>query len=131
MEAMTTRARRRERAYHTSKYPHCWKRVSLIIRRLANGMCQRCGQPYDFLEVHHLGAPYANGRPGNSHDKHDIRQENLAAICLSCHDELDLVVLIRSKKRDLRKRRAARIAAHRESVAGTGLVPLAPAQHAM
>ena len=119
---MSIRARLRERQYKTSKYPRCWKRASRIIRRLANGVCQRCGQPAEQLEVHHVGAPYIDGRPGNPHDKHDIRPENLLPICFSCHDEIEHVGAIRKTQRKRKKRRAERREAHRALGIGTGLV---------
>ena len=120
---MSARARLRERAYHLTKYPRGWRRASRIIQRLACGVCQKCGEPSDFLEVHHIGAPFASGRPGDRHDKHDIRQENLMAICTTCHDELEQVRAIRKTRREKKKRRATKRMAHRALGVGTGLVP--------
>jgi hypothetical protein len=37
------------------------------------------------LTVAHLGTAYPDGTPGDKHDKHDCRPENLAALCQSCH----------------------------------------------
>lgn len=37
------------------------------------------------LTVAHLGVPHPDGTPGNKHDKHDCRDENLAALCQKCH----------------------------------------------
>ena len=118
-----TRAKLRELSYKLTKYPRNQRRVSKIIIRLANGVCERCGKTGYKLEVHHMGAPYADGRPGNPHDKHDIRRENLTAICTDCHDELEHVRAIRKNKRKRNKRRAARFEAHRALGLGTGLVP--------
>lgn len=42
------------------------------------------------LTVAHLGAPHADGRPGDKHDKMDCRDENLAALCQRCHLRYDL-----------------------------------------
>jgi hypothetical protein len=83
------------------RYPTNWRKVSLLIRRLAGWRCEWCkipnGAPLPsgragnvVLTVAHLGTPYADGRPGNKHDKHDIRRENLAALCQACHLRYDL-----------------------------------------
>lgn len=37
----------------------------------------------------HLGTPHADGRPGDKHDKMDVRDENLAALCQRCHLNYD------------------------------------------
>jgi 5-methylcytosine-specific restriction endonuclease McrA len=107
-----------------AKYPRrrCWRRVKRIIRRRASGKCQYCGRPCDSLEVHHIGAPFANGRPGDPRDKHDIRLENLAAICFECHDRLENVAAIRWKRREQRRRRREALTRHRALGIGTGLV---------
>lgn len=88
-----------------SDYPDNWDKVSLTIRRIARWRCEWCGIPNGVplpsgrdglvvLTVAHLGAPLATGdrgwRPGNKHDKHDIRRENLAALCQKCHLCFDL-----------------------------------------
>lgn len=41
------------------------------------------------LTVAHLGVPKSDGRPGNPHDKSDVRDENLAALCQRCHLNYD------------------------------------------
>jgi hypothetical protein len=120
---MSIRARLRERDTRTCKYPRCWKRVSRIIRALAHGCCERCGRHCDNLSVHHIGTPYI-GRPGDKTDKHDIRRENLAALCYACHCELDGVDLD-TERRKFKKRKARRknkLEAHRALGIGTGLV---------
>ncbi len=117
----STSARLRKRRYSLTKYPTCWKRVSRVIRALANGHCERCGKACDCLEVHHIGADYI-GRAGNPHDKHDIRRENLTAICFTCHDELEHVGKIRKKQKTRKQRRRAMLEAHRALGIGTGLV---------
>lgn len=70
-----------------NRYPHNWRKVSSIIRRLANGRCEWCHEPCEMYElsVHHKGVPYADGRPGDPRDKHDVRRENLSAYCYLCH----------------------------------------------
>jgi 5-methylcytosine-specific restriction endonuclease McrA len=121
---MTTsiRARLREREYQIRKYPRCWKRASRAIRRIVGNVCQRCGEIRPNLEVHHIGAPYADGRPGDPHDKHDIRRENLLPICYECHDEIEHVKAIRHRQKNKRQKRRAKIEAHRALGIGTGLV---------
>ncbi len=37
------------------------------------------------LTVAHLGTAHADGTAGNKHDKMDVRDENLAALCQRCH----------------------------------------------
>jgi 5-methylcytosine-specific restriction endonuclease McrA len=122
MTAISIRAKLRERKRQATKYPVCWDRVTTIIRRLASGTCERCGQPCKRLEVHHIGSPYADGRPGDPRDKHDIRRENLTAICHQCHNELEHVDAIRKKAKTRKKKRKARLEAHRALGVGTGLV---------
>lgn len=41
------------------------------------------------LTTAHLGVPYPDGRPGNKHDKMDVRLENLAHLCQRCHLNYD------------------------------------------
>ncbi len=42
------------------------------------------------LTVAHLGTVHPDGTPGDKHDKHDCRDENLAALCQRCHLLYDL-----------------------------------------
>jgi hypothetical protein len=104
------------------KYPHCWRKASATIRRITGYRCEQCGEPCH--SVHHIGAPYANGKPGNKRDKHDIRRENLISLCFSCHDFIDNGAL--TFYASLRARGAARKMKHRSLNIGTGLVPLRP-----
>ena len=82
-------------------YPRAWRKISRTIRRIAGNQCEQCGiangTPLPsgragrvVLTVAHIGAPFANGAPGNKHDKHDVRRENLLALCQRCHLTLDL-----------------------------------------
>lgn len=105
-----------------TKYPICWPRASLLIRQLADGHCERCGLACNNLSVHHQGAPFANGKPGNSRDKHDLRRENLIALCFSCHDELDHIRIVRKKYKQRKAKRAAKREAHQALGIGTGLI---------
>lgn len=99
------------------RYPVNWKEISLRIRRRSRGRCEcegecmshesnkkygmakRCiarnGKPHPLtgsiviLTVAHLGADYPDGTKGNKHDKMDVRDENLKAMCQRCHLNFD------------------------------------------
>lgn len=87
-----------------SRYPRNWSKVSRTIRRIAGWRCEWCGVANGLplpsgrdgvvvLTVAHLGAQIATGnswRLGDKHDKHDVRRENLAALCQACHLRFDL-----------------------------------------
>jgi 5-methylcytosine-specific restriction endonuclease McrA len=105
-----------------SRYGSNWPKVSLTIRRIAGNRCEWCGVPNGvplpsgqagkvILTVAHLGAPYADGRPGDKHDKHDIRRENLAALCQRCHLMYDLPDHM-AHARETRARKKREEAAH-------------------
>lgn len=109
-----------------SCYPANWGKVSRTIRSIAGWKCEQCQVPNGVplpsgragkvvLTVAHLGVPFANGRPGNKHDKHDIRRENLRALCQKCHLALDMDDHIQHAKetRARKKREAARAAGQR------------------
>lgn len=55
----------------------------------------------------HIGAPHADGRPGNKHDKADCRDENLQFLCQACHLAEDLDDHIRNRKRSQMAKKAA------------------------
>lgn len=60
------------------------------------------------LTVAHLGTDYDDGRPGDKHDKMDVRDCNLAALCQRCHLNYDRDEHIANAKVTYaRKRRAA------------------------
>lgn len=42
------------------------------------------------LTVHHIGVPKDDGTPGDPHDKMDVRDCNLAALCQRCHLAADM-----------------------------------------
>lgn len=42
------------------------------------------------LTVHHIGIDKPDGTPGDPHDKMDVRDENLIALCQRCHLLADL-----------------------------------------
>lgn len=108
------------------RYPTAWAKISLTIRRIAGWKCEFCGVPNGsplpsgragkvVLTVAHLGAPLATGEgwtEGNRHDKHDIRRENLRALCQACHLKYDLDDHIaHAKETRQRKRREAALQA--------------------
>jgi len=83
-----------------SRYPGEWDAISRRIRTgRAGNACEWCGaangRPHPvtgstvILTVAHLGTPHADGTPGDKHDKHDVRGENLAALCQRCHLNYD------------------------------------------
>lgn len=83
-----------------ARYPADWRQISLRIRfERADGRCEWCGaenlQPHPetgskvILTVAHLGAARPDGTPGDKHDKMDVRDENLAALCQRCHLNYD------------------------------------------
>lgn len=63
------------------------------------------------LTVHHKGVPKPDGSAGDPHDKMDVRDENLVALCQRCHLLADLA-LHTAHARDTRraKRKAGQLA---------------------
>lgn len=57
------------------------------------------------LTVAHLGIPHLDGRPGNKHDKMDVRSDNLAALCQKCHLNYDREDHIAKAKETRRRKR--------------------------
>jgi 5-methylcytosine-specific restriction endonuclease McrA len=103
-------------------YPANWSKASRILRRVV-AHCERCGST-EALTVHHLGAPYPDGRHGDKADKRDLRRENLQVLCEPCHRRADYWRCLRH----YRKYRAAqrKLAQHRALGVGTGLVLVRP-----
>ncbi len=62
------------------------------------------------LTVHHIGIPYPDGRQGDPHDKMDVRDENLIALCQRCHLLADLPMHIEKAKETRAKKKRERIA---------------------
>lgn len=60
------------------------------------------------LTVAHLGTPHADGRSGDKHDKMDVRDENLAALCQACHLRYDLEDHMRNAAETRRRQKVAR-----------------------
>ena len=65
------------RIYGTEK----WKQVRALVRRRADGCCERCGREAKTLDVHHRIALKDGGLP------YDL--DNLEALCRPCHRVLE------------------------------------------
>jgi len=98
-----------------TRYPHNWKRASRTLRRVV-GRCERCGATGVPLSVHHVGLPYANGKPSTPHDKRDLRRENLQVLCDPCHWMVDIPLWKSHLRREKKRERHAALGV------GTGLV---------
>jgi hypothetical protein len=100
-----------------ARYPADWKAISLRIREREQWRCKWCGaengKPHPrtgskvVLTVAHLGTPHADGLPGDKHDKHDVRDENLAALCQACHLAYDLRDHMRNAAETRRRKKIA------------------------
>jgi len=119
------------------RYPADWPAISRRIRARANDRCERCGVPNQVwrrkgsdewtrnrgvvegwaldgegatrivLTVAHLGAPRDDGSAGDKHDKMDVRDCNLQALCQRCHLALDQRDHVVNASRTRAARRAA------------------------
>lgn len=69
-------------------YPANWSKASYVLRRSVGFRCELCGSSRG-VSVHHKGAPFADGRPGDPLDKHDLRRENLQVLCCEHHRAAD------------------------------------------
>lgn len=109
-----------------SRYPANWPEISYEIRFIrGQGRCEctgECGTHTGRCEaVHgeehpltksiviittaHLGAPHADGTPGDKHDKMDVRPVNLKGMCQRCHLLFDLDDHIRNARNARNARR--------------------------
>lgn len=101
--------------FDKTRYPADWKAISLRIRARDEWQCKWCkakqGQPNPrtgstvVLTVAHLGTPHLDGRPGDKHDKMDVRDENLAALCQACHLRFDIREHMSNAARTRRKKK--------------------------
>lgn len=62
------------------------------------------------LTVHHVGAAYPDGSPGNPHDKMDCRDENLVALCQRCHLLADREFHKANRRRTMARKKTERMA---------------------
>ena len=110
--------------FDSKRYPKDWRKISERIRARSGGQCEcngecglhcttpgprRCvernGQPAKWakgkiiLTVAHLGVTKPDGAPGDPHDKMDVRDENLKAMCQRCHLRYDIVEHAKNSKR--------------------------------
>ena len=108
--------------FQKERYPKEWKTISLRIRERENWRCKFCdaenGKPNPLtgskvvLTVAHLGTEKPDGSAGDKHDKMDVRDENLAALCQRCHLRYDIDEHIENaRKTRIAKRHAAHKAA--------------------
>ncbi len=100
-------------------YPRNWPKISASIRfGRAQGRCEWCevkdGDPHPVtgsvvvLTVAHLGVAWPDGRPGDKTDKHDVRPENLVALCQRCHLNFDRADHIEAARAGREQRRLLR-----------------------
>ncbi len=105
-----------------SRYPATWEAISRRVRDEAGGRCAWCGAKHGgyntrtgsrvVLTTAHLGAPTAADRAagrcwGSKHDKSDVRDCNLAALCNACHLGFDRDDHTRNAAETRRRRRQA------------------------
>lgn len=79
-----------------SHYPKDWKTISHRIRFVRAG-----------YTVAYLGTPHADGVPGDKRDTMDVREENLAALCLGCHPNYDRASHVAHARETRRRKREA------------------------
>lgn len=63
------------------------------------------------LTVAHLGVSKPDGSPGDKHDKMDVRDENLRALCQRCHLLYDMDEHIANARKTRERKRAEALAA--------------------
>ena len=115
-----------------SRYPRNWKEIRDRIVARSGGQCEctsECGlhrttpgprrccerngdkalfaKGKVILTVAHLGVQRADGSVGDPHDKMDVRDENLKAMCQRCHLRYDLEEHVKSAAATRRARRLA------------------------
>jgi hypothetical protein len=119
------------------RYPPEWAEISYQVKYEAEFKCEQChipngaviqrliSDPFTWrlnyrdgdtawskprkvtLTVHHIGAPYPDGRKGDPHDKMDNRSENLICLCNRCHLLADLKSHIANAKRNRAQKMSA------------------------
>jgi len=100
-------------------YPRNWQKISQRIRfGRAKGRCEWCGATHGkahpvtgskvVLTVAHLGVALPDGTPVDKRNKRDVRGENLAALCQSCHLDFDRLDNIAAARQNREQRRLLR-----------------------
>lgn len=82
---------------------HIWSICTTCDRGLGGACGRKCVRVV--LTIAHLGVPFEDGRPGNKHDKMDVRYENLMALCQLHHLRLDVDEHSASRGETMRRRR--------------------------
>lgn len=100
-----------------SRYPPNWKEIRAKILDRAKHACEWCGaknyEPHPVtgskvvLTTAHLGTAFPDGTPGDKHDKMDVREENLAALCQRCHLRYDIAEHLQNRRRSEMETRTA------------------------
>ncbi len=101
-----------------SDYPSDWPAISARIRARSGGRCEctgECGlhRGVRCCEVDGTDAEWASGRvvltvAHRNHAPADCRDENLMALCQTCHLRYDTVLHVTNAARARRERRACR-----------------------
>jgi hypothetical protein len=106
-----------------NRYPKNWPQISLRIRLRAEGICEcegECGAHHGrctasnyglhpvtgskvIFTVAHLGVDLPDGTKGNKHNKMDVRDENLKAMCQYCHLNFDRDEHLENRKATARR----------------------------
>ncbi len=72
-----------------SLYPDDWERIALSVKGKADWKCQQCGKqcrrPGEPFDTHRRTLTVAH----MNHIPHDVRPENLKALCAVCHLKYD------------------------------------------
>lgn len=99
-----------------ARYPTDWDAISRRVRERASWCCEWCGIANGattergtrvVLTVHHIGIEREDGSPGDRHDKHDVRDANLVALCNRCHLLADLDIHMANAAATRRRKRVA------------------------
>jgi len=100
--------------FDIKRYPVNWKEISLRIRERSGGVCEcegECGTHKERCNAHNHAPHPITGTmviftvahlgygTGDKHNKMDVRDENLKAMCQRCHLLFDLEDHIANAKR--------------------------------
>lgn len=82
------------------KYPDNWIGIATAVKRQADWCCENCGQHNDYpgrvLTVHHV-----------DYDTFNNTEDNLVALCQSCHLKAQGMIVQARNKHHLLRRMAA------------------------